>query len=303
MASSRTTLHGLDINRSNICYTRCYPADKLIDSIGIQPLEMGVKDYWQSVSNGFDDFFKQYKIPGENVISSLPGEYAIIKKIALERDETEIEEVIEWELSQQIVGSIDDFVFDYQLITQDKTAEYQSYLVVGYRNIAVSRISKLLRLKKLNPLIIDVDIFALINAFELNYDEMLMQPVLLIFSDIYRTQLVLTMQGMFVDIDVVNHTEEMMTPEGLVAGLKPAIRSLCAHNPPFSSQNAVHSYITGPFFSQQEMSQGVIAQLPNTEILYPFRKIQCNAGMDEETLHEFAPLLAVSVGLALRDVE
>jgi Tfp pilus assembly PilM family ATPase len=65
----------------------------------------------------------------------------------------------------------------------------------------------------------------------------------------------------------------------------------------------LRTYLTGPFFSQAEIAEGVIALLPNAEILYPFRKIKCNAGMDEQTLREFAPLLAVSVGLALRDVE
>ena len=84
MASNSNTASGIDINSLNICYSRCLLEDKAISNICIQPLEVDADDYWESVSVGLDELFKEFKIPGEDVISSLPGEYAIIKKIMLD---------------------------------------------------------------------------------------------------------------------------------------------------------------------------------------------------------------------------
>lgn len=275
----------------------------MIINVCIQPLETDAADYWQSVSNGFDEFLKEFKIPGENVVSSLPGEYAIIKKVLLESDETEIDDTIEWELSQQIVGSIDEYVFDYQNMNTAPGGEFQKYLVVGYRNTAVSRLSKLLRSKKLNPVIVDLDVFALINVFEINYDDLISVPTLILFSDEIKTKLILTKDGNFIDIDIIDNTEEMQTADGYLQVLNPLIKKLFAFNPEFSKPDTIQTYITGSYFSQPENVEYVKAAIENTEVLFPFRKISCTAGMDDEKLQEFAPLLSVSVGLALREID
>lgn len=302
MASPRNTVSGLDINRTSICYSRYLSEDRMVINICIQPLDTDAVDYWQSVSEGFDEFLKEFKIPGENVVSSLPGEYAIIKKIALESDETEVEDTIEWELSQQIIGSIDEYVYDYQNVNAAPVDNFQQYLVVGYRNTAVTKLSKLLRAKKLNPVVIDLDVFALINVFEMNYADQINVPSLIMFSDEIKTKLILTIQGNFIDIDIIDHTEEMQTPKGYIQILNPVINKLCAHNTGFPKPDAVRTYLTGSYFSQPENVEAVMGALKHAEILYPFRNISCAAGMDENQLKEFAPLLTVSVGLASRDI-
>ncbi len=305
MASHKNTISGFDINRTNICYARGVPDERMITNICVQPLEIGAVDYWKSVSEGFNGFLKlkELKIHGENIVSSMPGEYAIIKKVVIESDETDIAEAVEWELSQQIVGPIDDYVYDYQLIDNALDGDFKNYLVVGYRNSAVSRISKLLRTKKLNPIIIDLDIFALINVFEMNYDDQLALPALIIFAEELKTKLILTTKGNFVDIDIVEHNEEMQTPEGYTGILNSMIRKLFAYHTEFSKPGAVHTYLTGSYFSQPETTESVLGTIKNSEILYPFRKVSCTAGMDDEESREFAPLLSVAVGLALRDID
>ncbi len=303
MASPRNTISGLDINKSSICYSRCLPEDRMIINVCIQPLEADAADYWQAVSDGFDEFLKEFKIPGENVVASLPGEYAIIKKILLESDETDIDDTVEWELSQQIVGAIDEYVYDYQRVESDGGGELQKYLVVGYRNTAVSRLSRLLRTKKLNPIIVDLDVFALINVFEINYHDRISVPTLILFSDEIKTKLILTVKGNFIDIDIVDHTEEMQTPEGYQQTVTALIKKLFSFNPEFAQQESVQTFLSGSFFSQPEYVDQMKSALPKAEVLFPFREISCTAGMDDEKLHEFAPLLSVSVGLALRDFD
>ena len=78
---------------------------------------------------------------------------------------------------------------------------------------------------------------------------------------------------------------------------------LFACSPEFSNADSVYTYITGSYFFQSENSNIVLQNIQNSETLYPFRKISCSAGMDDEKLKEFAPQLAVSVGLTLRDID
>lgn len=303
MASPRNTIGGLDINRTDICYTRCLPESRLIANVCIQPLEIDAEDYWGTVNSAFDDFLKEFKIPGENIVSSLPGEYAIIKKIVLESDVDEINDAIEWELSQQIIGSIDDYVYDYQRLTDTPDENFQNFLVVGYRNAAIDRMTKLLKSKKLNPIIIDLDIFALINVYEINYDDKLTIPALIIFSDALKTKLILTVNGNFVDIEIFDHTEEIQTIEHFISTLNVNIKKLFANNTGFGDIGGIQSYLTGSYFSKPETAEAVLGKLKNCEVLFPFRKITCSAGMEDDKLREFSPQLAVSVGLALRDID
>lgn len=303
MASPRDTIGGLDINRSDICYTRCLPESRLIANVCIQPLEQGGDDYWNRVNSAFDDFLKEFKIPGENIVSSLPGEYAILKKIILEKDEDDIDEAIEWELSQQIIGSLDEYAYDYQPLPENGDGDLRSYLVVGYRNTAVNTITKLLKLKRLNPIIIDLDIFALINVYEINYDDRKTIPALIIFSDPFKTKLIPTVNGIFYDIELFDHSEEIQSIESYVERLNESIAKLLAYNKKFAELRGMQKYLTGPYFSKPETAEAVLGKVKDSEMLFPFRKITCSAGMDDEKLRAFSPQLAVSVGLALREID
>ena len=303
MASPRNTIGGLDINRTEICYTRCLPESRLIANVCIQPLEIGADDYWGTVHSAFDDFLKEFKIPGENIVSSLPGEYAIIKKISLESDEEDIDDAVEWELSQQIIGSIDEYVYDYQLLNDNGGGDFQNYLVVGYRGTAVDKITKLLKSKKLNPIIIDLDIFALVNVYEINYEDRITIPALIIFSDTLRTKLIATVNGNFYDVEMFDHTEEVQAVESYIEVLNENINKLLAYNKKFAELGGMQLYLAGSYFSKPETVEAVLGRVKNSEVLFPFRKITCSAGMDDEKLREFSPQLAVSVGLALRDFD
>ena len=303
MASPRNTIGGLDINRTEICYTRCLPESRLIANVCIQPLEIGADDYWETVHSAFDDFLKEFKIPGENIVSSLPGEYAIIKKIFLESDEDDIDDAIEWELSQQIIGSIDEYVYDYQPLADNGEGDFKNYLVVGYRNTAVDKITKLLKSKKLNPIIIDLDIFALINVYEINYEDRITIPALIVFSDFSRTKLIATVNGNFYDVDFFDHTEEMQTIESYIEILNENKNKLLTYNRKFAELGGMQVYFAGSYFSKPETVETVLGKVKDSEVLFPFRKITCSAGMDDEKLREFSPQLAVSVGLALRDFD
>ena len=233
----------------------------------------------------------------------MPGEYAIIKKISLENDDNDIDDTIEWELSQQIIGSIDEYVYDYQELSDVENSDYRNYLVVGYRNTVIDKVAKLLKSKKLNPVIIDLDIFALINAYEINYDDKITIPSLIIYSDESRTKLILTVNGNFNDIEIFDHTEEIQSIESYNDILNESIKKVVAYNTQFGEPGNIPKYLTGSYYSKPETIEAVTGNLSNAEVLLPFRKLTCSAEMDDEKLKEFSPQLAVSVGLALRDID
>jgi len=303
MASPRNSIGGLDINRSSICFTQRVPDSSTIHNVGIQPIEMGGEDYWETAKSYLDDLISQTKIQGETIVSSLPGEYAIIKKLFLDGTEQDIDDAIEWELSQQIIGSIDEYVYDYQPLTGNGGEGFKNYLVVGYRKTAVDRITKLLKSRKLNPVIIDLDIFALINVYEINYEDRKTVPALIIFSDTSRTKLIATVNGDFNDIEIFDHTEGTQAVESYIDILNENIAKLLAYNKKFTELGDMQVYLAGSFFSKPDIAEAVTGNVKNSEILFPFRKITCSAGIDDEKVKEFSPQLAVSVGLALRDFD
>ncbi len=250
-----------------------------------------------------DELVKELKIHEVEVVDYLSGEYAIIKKIFLDDDETDISSAIEWELSQQIVGSIDEYKYDYQSIAGATEKNSRNFLTVGYRDTAIARMSKLLRKKKLIPLIIDLDIFALINVFEMNYSDRLSLPTLIVFSEITKTKLILTCNGDFLDLEVLEHADGEQSTDDFIKDLNESIKKLIACNPELLKSGELQAYLTGSNFYKSDIADVVMENINNSEMLFPFRKVVCSAGMGEKELKEFAPQLCVSVGLALRNID
>lgn len=303
MAFKKENISGIDINSRNIVYVRCSPEDKVISNICIQPLEQGGEDYWKSVQAGFDQFIRKFSVPGEDVVSCLPADYALIKKIAVDSDETDPKEIIEWELSQQMIGSVSEYVYDYQPLINTTNTEKQHFLVVGYRNTAVAKLNKILKAKKLNPLVLDLDIFALVNVFELNYEERISAPALIIFSDGATIKAVLTLQGEFVDCEILDLPPDAHTEEGFIRIVSDVTNTIQGCNQHMTGNGQMPTFFTGALFSQSEFTARVIQACANSELLNPLKKISCTAGMDEAKLREYGTYLAVSVGLAFRGLD
>ncbi len=302
MASQSNTISGINIEKTYICYAQCLTEDRVIANVTVQPIEDDSSDYWDNVNTGLNKFIPDLKIAGEDVVSSLPGEYAIIKKILIEDDETDVDEAISWELSQQIIGTLEGYVYDYEPLPHEAANGITPYLIVGYKEPAVTQTHKLLRSKKLNLAIVDLDIFALINVFEANYSEKVSEPVLIIFSDSQKTKLILTKGGSFIDVDIFDHDNQDQTFEEYNTVLNENLRRFLAFNAKTVGGGGIQTYLTGSSFMQQEMVDVVTATRGDSEILNPFKEITCT-GVDDVKLKNFLPMLSVSVGLALRNLD
>ena len=111
-------------------------------------------------------------IKTKKVVTAVGGRDVIIKKIAMDRmKEPEAREVIRWEAEQHVPFDMDNVELDFQILDPEGEGLQMTVLLVAAKRELVEHKLALLSDVGLEPAIIDVDAFALHNAFELNYPE------------------------------------------------------------------------------------------------------------------------------------
>jgi type IV pilus assembly protein PilM len=108
----------------------------------------------------------------KNVITAVGGHDVIIKKISMDRmKEADAKEVIRWEAEQHVPFDIRSVELDFQILDPESEGlQMQVLLVAAKRELVENKVSLLVD-AGLQPSVIDVDAFALHNAFEYNYPE------------------------------------------------------------------------------------------------------------------------------------
>lgn len=102
---------------------------------------------------------------------SISGHSVIIKKISLpQMTKAELETSIQWEAEQYIPFDINDVNVDVQILnpTGSEQGQMDVLLVAGKKDLIVDY-AAVVSEAGLNPTIVDVDAFAVENAFEVNY--------------------------------------------------------------------------------------------------------------------------------------
>ncbi|PKN25982.1 MAG: pilus assembly protein PilM [Deltaproteobacteria bacterium HGW-Deltaproteobacteria-21] len=134
------------------------------------------------VSSAIKNLFKNLKIKNKNVATSVSGYSVIVKKISIaKREDSELESTIQEEAEQYIPFDIHDVNLDYEILSaeEDQSAESEEktqsglmdvMLVAAKKDIVEDYVS-LLQITGLNPAVLDVDAFALQNAFELSSEK------------------------------------------------------------------------------------------------------------------------------------
>jgi type IV pilus assembly protein PilM len=122
------------------------------------------------VSDTVAGLFKELGLKGDNVITSVGGHDVIIKKIEMDRmNESDAREVIRWEAEQHVPFDIKSVELDFQILNPRAEGLRMEVLLVAAKRELVDNKVGLLVDAGLSPSVIDVDAFALHNAFEHNY--------------------------------------------------------------------------------------------------------------------------------------
>jgi type IV pilus assembly protein PilM len=109
----------------------------------------------------------------KDVCASLSGNAVIVKKITLPvMTQTELDESIYWEAEQYIPFDIQDVNLDYQILdpgTGPDSHGSMSVLLVAAKKEKIGDYVGVIAQAGRNPVVVDVDAFALQNAYETNY--------------------------------------------------------------------------------------------------------------------------------------
>jgi type IV pilus assembly protein PilM len=106
----------------------------------------------------------------KQVVTAVGGRDVIIKKIQIERvKEAQARELMRWEAEQHVPFDMESVELDFQILDPDADGVEMSVLLVAAKRELIESKMRILTDAGLDPARVDVDAFALHNAFELNY--------------------------------------------------------------------------------------------------------------------------------------
>ncbi|MEW6516943.1 MAG: type IV pilus assembly protein PilM [candidate division FCPU426 bacterium] len=116
--------------------------------------------------------FKDNQITAKQVVTAISGDSVIVRYVKMPHmPEEELKNVINYEAEQYIPLAIDQMVLDFEILgeVEEEGAQKLEVLLVAAKEDVIDQHIHLLQMAGLSPSVIDVDTFALQNAFETNY--------------------------------------------------------------------------------------------------------------------------------------
>ena len=291
-----------------------------------------------SVIEAIERIFRDCKIKSSDIATSLSGSSVIIRRITLPKmSEEELAESIKWEAEQYIPFDVEDVNMDYEILEGSSSGEPGSMdiILAAVKRDIISDYTSVITQAGKNPLIVDLDAFALQNAYEINYPEKLSGNFALINIGASVMNINIFQRGSSIfwrDISMGGnqYTEALQKElnisyeqaENLKRGYDiegiPTQKALGIVNK-ISESLTSEIQKTFDFVQTASMDRIVISggcvkisafdqflsEKFNTpvEIMNPFRNISYNPKeLDPEYLNEIAPSFSIAVGLASREV-
>ncbi len=281
------------------------------------------------------------RIKTKDVVTSVSGHSVIVKKINIPTmTEDELEESIQWEAERYIPFDINDVNIDFQILGPTEGSEelMDMVLVAAKKDIINDYLSVIIE-AGFNPVIVDIDSFALENMFEANYPVARNEVIALanigasvaninilrggissFTRDIFTGGNAITeeiQRQLNVDFDEaetlklgnrMDETSQKVVQDALKSALNSLATEIAKSLDFFrstSSHEKVDKLVLSGGCAKINGIENVIEQQAGipVEIVNPFKEIDCSKrDLDVDYLKEIEPIMAVSVGLALRRV-
>lgn len=279
-------------------------------------------------------------VTAKDVVISLSGHSVIVKKVVLpQMTEDELAETIKWEAEQYIPFDINDVDIDFQIINSfaDAGGKPQiDVLLAAVKKDKLSEYNSLVIEAGLNPVVVDIDSFALQNMYEINYDIKVDETIALINIGASTTNINILQKGMFsfmrdVSIGGNRYTESIQKDLGLsfedaekakrgegIEGIDTFVidtiienvsseivseitRSFGYFKSASGSEHIDRLMLTGGS-SKMKILYTFLQEHINVpvEIINPFKKVKIPPEFDSSFIAEVAPHSAVAVGLGIR---
>jgi type IV pilus assembly protein PilM len=287
------------------------------------------------VADAISSMFEREKIDQRDVVIGVGGRDVIIKLIKMDRmEEDEAREVIPWEAEQHVPFDMDNVQLDFQITDPDGDGLQMTVLLVAAKRELIETRISLLQQAGLNPRMVDVEAFALHNALEVNYPDAMDGITALVNighdtttvnvldngAPVLTRDLTFGTRGLILDLQ----RERSLTAEEAEAALRgegadnAALRAFLVERSQEVARGVERAaafletdeiglgvgrlYLCGGGVGVPSLSEVLAERLGvETHIASAFERIQVNAdAVDYMELQEMAPMLMLSVGLALR---
>ena len=111
-------------------------------------------------------------VKSKSVVTAVGGRDVIIKKIQIERvKEAQARELMRWEAEQHVPFDMESVELDFQILDPNGSGDEMSVLLVAAKRELIENKLRILTESGLTPSLVDVDAFALHNAFELSHPD------------------------------------------------------------------------------------------------------------------------------------
>ena len=146
------------------------PADVIVDGTVMDA---------EVIVNTIKNLITNLKAKKKRICTSVSGHSVIIKKIILPLvDEATIEATIQQEATQHIPYDINDVNLDFQILGPSiDNQENLDIVLVAAKKETINDYLMLVEMAGLNPVVLDIDAFALENVYEYNYEEEYLEAV------------------------------------------------------------------------------------------------------------------------------
>jgi type IV pilus assembly protein PilM len=176
---SKKGLVGVDIGSSAVKAVELKPGGRggeyHLLKLGLEPLppeaivDGAIMDSG-AVIDAIQRLFTVNKIKTNDVATSVSGNAVIVKKISLpQMTQEELAESIHWEAEQYIPFDIQDVALDYELVEGSGSGGNMDVMLIAVKKDKISDYSSAISQAGKTAGVVDVDVFALQNCYEVNY--------------------------------------------------------------------------------------------------------------------------------------
>lgn len=292
-----------------------------------------------AIVNAIKNLIGSLGVKVKDVACSISGNSVIIRKIVLPAmPPEELEDQITWEAEQYIPFDINDVNMDFQILSPDSNdPSKMNVLLVASKKDIINDYVAVFNEAGLQLSVVDVDSFTVQNAFEINHDVSADEVLALVNvgASVMNINIVKSGITLFTrDVQMGGnlYTEEIQKQLGLsgvesesmkmlakeagnssllevIAKVNETItqeirRSLDFYNSTTNEDRITRIFLSGGCSKVYRLLDAINEKLGlPVEMINPFAKLKFNEkDFDPEYLQEIAPLMAVTVGLAIRRV-
>jgi type IV pilus assembly protein PilM len=294
-----------------------------------------IVDYGEVV-NALNAIFTEKKFSHKKVAAALKGNSVITKKLTIPSvDDKNFRETFRWEAAQYIQMDIDEVNMDFEILSRTEELEQTEVVLAVAKKDLIADMVSVLESAKLKPVLIDLEVFALLNAFEVNYG--IDSEVSAVVNIGHTTSIIVFVKnGLFefsreINIGGKNAIHIIQQKLGMTIEeasqiikdkesiefneeLQAAIRQFC-EDVAFEVKNSIDMFLTSTQLPTSKCyisgsvglygMRDTLEEKLDIEVNYfnPFANIEIAKGIDTDFLNDNLYRFNVAVGLALRKVD